>query len=155
MLIGGNIEDIDIFQTPLSRASGKGESHSTWGMDLFATMLAQVLDGRRLSPMSNGMLWAMAAAVVAAGGFTAGLNRRALVSGSVLVGQLVLLAGLPFCPGLSRRRNLWAARVWLAGRLVPGIPGGQRGRPCAQFRTTPLCPRARWANICRAISPRG
>ena len=96
VLIGGNIEDIDIFQTPLSKASGKVESHSTWGMDLFATMLAQVLDGRYLRPLSNAALWAMAVAVVAAGGLTAGLNRRALVSGSVLVGQLLLLAGLPF-----------------------------------------------------------
>lgn len=96
VLIGGNIEDIDIFQTPLSRATVKGESHSTWGMDLFAAMLAQILDGRRLQPMSNGALWAMALAVVAAGGFTAGVNRRALVAIPVLVGQLLLLAGLPF-----------------------------------------------------------
>ncbi len=96
VLIGGNIEDIDIFQTPLSRATVKGESHSTWGMDLFAAALAQILDGRLLRPMSNGALWAMALAVVAAGGFTAGVNRRALVSVVVLMGQLAALAGLPF-----------------------------------------------------------
>jgi adenylate cyclase len=96
VLIGGNIEDIDLFQTPLSRATAKGDSHSTWGMDLFATMLAQMLDGRHLRPMSNAALWAMALAVIAAGGFTAALNKSPLVWGSVLVGQLLLLAGLPF-----------------------------------------------------------
>ncbi len=96
VLIGGNIEDIDIFQTPLSQATAKGESHSTWGMDLFATMLAQILDGRDLRPMSSGALWATALAVVAAGALTAGVNRRALVSVPVLIGQLALLAGLPF-----------------------------------------------------------
>jgi adenylate cyclase len=96
VLIGGNIEDIDIFQTPLSQATGKGETHSMWGMDLFATMLAQMLDGRRLTPISNAMLWAMALAVVGAGAFTAGINRRALISVPVLGGQLVVLAGLPF-----------------------------------------------------------
>jgi adenylate cyclase len=46
--------------------------------------------------MPNGLLWAMALVVVAAGGITAGINRRALVSVAVLGGQLVLLAGLPF-----------------------------------------------------------
>lgn len=96
VLIGGNIEDIDIFQTPLSRATVTGESHSTWGMDLFATALAQVLDRRLLQPMSNGALWAVALAVVTAGGLTAAVNRRALISVPVLVGQLVALAGLPF-----------------------------------------------------------
>jgi len=96
VLIGGNIEDIDIFQTPLSRATTKGESHSTWGMDLFAVALAQILDGRLLQPMSNLALWAMAVAVVGAGGFTASMNRRALISGPVLAGQLVILVGLPF-----------------------------------------------------------
>ena len=96
VLIGGNIEDIDIFQTPLSKVAAKGESHTMWGMDLFATMLAQMLDGRRLRPMAGGTLWATALAVVAAGALTAGVNRRALVSVPVLVGQLAMLAGLPF-----------------------------------------------------------
>ena len=96
VLIGGNIEDIDIFQTPLSQATAKGESHSTWGMDLFAVALAQILDGRLLQPMTNIELWAMAVTVVAAGGFTAGINRRALISVPVLGGQFLGLAGLPF-----------------------------------------------------------
>ena len=96
VLIGGNIEDIDIFQTPLSRATSKGDSHSMWGMDLFGGMLAQALDGRMPRPVPNAVLWLMALALVGAGGFTASLNRRALVSVPVLVGQLAALGGIPF-----------------------------------------------------------
>ncbi len=96
VLIGGNIEDIDLFQTPLSRVTAKGESHSMWGMDLFAVMLAQALDGPPLRPLPDAALWVVAVAVVAAGGFTACMNRRALISGAVLLGQLLGLGGIPF-----------------------------------------------------------
>jgi adenylate cyclase len=96
VLIGGNIEDIDIFQTPLSRATVKGESKSTWGMDLFAVQLAQMLDGRLLPQIPNPSLWFTAVAIVIAGGFTAALNQRPLVSGGIVATELGLLALLPF-----------------------------------------------------------
>lgn len=96
VLIGGNIEDIDLFQTPLNRITAKTEAHSLWGMELFAVMLAQMLDGRKSVPIPPGLLWLVAVGVVAAGGATAGFNRRPWLSGSILVAQLALLIGLPF-----------------------------------------------------------
>jgi adenylate cyclase len=96
VLIGGNIEDIDIFQTPLSRVTAKDEAHSMWGMDLFAVMLAQMLDGRHAHAIPSGVLWLVAVGVVAAGGAMAGFNRQPWLSGSVMTAQLVLLVGLPF-----------------------------------------------------------
>jgi len=96
VLIGGNIEDIDIFQTPLSRVTAKGESHTMWGMDLFAVMLAQILDGRLPRPVPPVLLWLIAAVVVGAGAVTAGLNRRPLVSGMILLVQVAGLIALPF-----------------------------------------------------------
>ncbi len=100
VLIGGNIEDIDTFQTPLSRGTAKGESHSTWGMDLFAAMLAQILDGRLLRPISNGSLWMMAVAVVATGGFTGAIvsriNPRGFAGMTAMAGEAGALAAIPF-----------------------------------------------------------
>ncbi len=96
VLIGGNIEDIDIFQTPLSRVTAKGEARSLWGMDLFAVMLAQMLDGRQFRAIPPAVLWLVAVLVVVAGGATAGFNRRPWLSGTIMVAQMVTLIGLPF-----------------------------------------------------------
>jgi len=96
VLIGGNIEDIDIFQTPLSRVAVKTESRSTWGMELFAHMVAQMLDNRLLRPLASWQLWGMALLVVVAGGATAGTSRRPLFSSVLIAGQLVILGSLPF-----------------------------------------------------------
>jgi len=96
VLIGGNIQDIDIFETPLSRATAADETHTTWGVELFAHMLAQMMDNRLLTPLSNAVLWAAAILVVLAGGLTAASSRKPLISGSLLVVQLAGLVGLPF-----------------------------------------------------------
>jgi len=96
VLIGGNIEDIDIFQTPLSRATVVGETRSTWGMNLFAAQLAQMLDGRLPRPLPEWQLWLVALAAVTGGGLTAVLNRRPLVSAGAIFLQLALFAGAPF-----------------------------------------------------------
>ena len=97
VLIGGNIEDIDIFQTPLRReAIAAGDPPTMWGMDLFAVQLAQMLDGRLPRPLPEWQLWLVAIAAVSCGGLTAGLNRRARVSAAAIVTQIALLGGGPF-----------------------------------------------------------
>ena len=96
VLIGGNIEDIDIFQTPLSRATVKGESRTTWGMNLFAVQLAQMLDGRLPRPIPEWQLWLVAIAAVLSGGLTAALNRRPLISAAAMVLQVAVVGGAPF-----------------------------------------------------------
>jgi adenylate cyclase len=96
VLIGGNIVDIDLFETPLSRAKTADESRSMWGMEIFAHMLAQMLDGRVLTPLSSITMWLAALTAVAGGAFIALSNVRALLGGMVLVGQLAILIGAPF-----------------------------------------------------------
>jgi adenylate cyclase len=96
VLIGGNILDIDLFETPLGRTKSEGQIRSIWGMEIFAHMLAQMLDHRLLSPLSGTSLWLAALLVVFAGGFTAVSNLRPLYAAGVLAIQLALLVGLPF-----------------------------------------------------------
>jgi adenylate cyclase len=116
VLIGGNIEDIDIFQTPLSRATVVGESRSTWGMNLFAAQLAQLLDGRLPRPLPEWQLWLVGIAAVAGGGLTAALNRRPLISVGAIGLQIALLAGAPFVLALTGNETYgMPAFGWLLG----------------------------------------
>ncbi len=94
VLIGGNIEDIDTFETPMSRT--KTENKSTWGVEIFAHMIAQMLDNRLLAPLSDNMLWISATLAVIAGGLTATSSLSSLLSGAVLLVQIALFGGAPF-----------------------------------------------------------
>lgn len=96
VLIGGNIQDIDIFETPLSRGVGEGEAKQVWGVELFAHMLAQMMDGRLLKAIPDSLLWLAAILVVCAGGLTAAFNRRPVIAGTLLVAQLAAIGGVPF-----------------------------------------------------------
>ena len=96
VLIGGNIQDIDIFETPLSRAVADEEDKQTWGVELFAHMIAQMMDGRLLTPIPNALLWLAATLAVIGGTLTATLNRRPLLSGALLAAQIAVIGGLPF-----------------------------------------------------------
>jgi adenylate cyclase len=94
VLIGGNIQDIDTFETPMSRT--RTENKSTWGVEIFAHMIAQILDNRVLRPLSDSSIWLAAILVVIAGGLTATSNLRPWIAGAFLIVQLGLLGGLPF-----------------------------------------------------------
>jgi adenylate cyclase len=96
VLIGGNIQDTDIFETPLSRSMEAGESKQIWGVELFAHMLAQMMDGRLLKELPTAILWGAAFLAVFAGGLTAALNKRPAISGAFLVIQLIAIVGIPF-----------------------------------------------------------
>ncbi len=96
VLIGGNIQDIDLFQTPLSRGKAADESRSTWGIEIFAHMIAQMLDKRLLIPISDGALWIDAVCVILAGGLTAAGNVRPALATSLLTIQIATLGGVPF-----------------------------------------------------------
>ncbi len=67
VIIGGHIQDVDLFRTPLGRLDGK----QMWGMDAFGHMLAQQLDGAAQPPVPNPELWLAALLVVAAAVLTA------------------------------------------------------------------------------------
>ncbi|MET0137746.1 MAG: adenylate/guanylate cyclase domain-containing protein, partial [Sphingobium sp.] len=92
VLIGGDIVDLDQFETPLTPLTGK----MTIGLEVHAHLLAQVLDGRLMPPVRNVLLWAVAALAVVAASLTALLPVRwwwLLFSMAV---QVALFGGLPF-----------------------------------------------------------
>lgn len=66
VLIGGEIVDVDEFETPLRLLTAK----PMIGLDVHAHMLAQLLDGKRLAPTPRWASWALAILVVIAGGLT-------------------------------------------------------------------------------------
>jgi adenylate cyclase len=92
VLIGGNIKDVDDYETPMTRF-GEG-----WmkGLEVHAHMLAQQLDGRMRAPVPAWALWIAALGVVAAGALTSLLEARGWKLALILVAQLAFLAGLPF-----------------------------------------------------------
>jgi adenylate cyclase len=92
VLIGGNINDLDDFETPMSRLTGRW----TKGIEVHAHMLAQLLDGRMPAAIPGWALWAAALAAIAAGGLTSLLEIRGWKLALVLAGQLAALAFLPF-----------------------------------------------------------
>ena len=89
VLIGGHIQDIDLFQTSLG---GK----QIWGVEVFAHMLAQQIDGRVPTPIPNWLIWTSAILAVFAAAITATLNIRASVVGLLIMLQIGLMGSLPF-----------------------------------------------------------
>jgi adenylate cyclase len=92
VLIGGNIKDLDDYETPMSRRSGG------WikGIEVHAHLLAQQLDGRLPPKIPGPVLWLAALAVVAAGGLSSLVEARGLRLAVLLLAQLLLFATLPF-----------------------------------------------------------
>lgn len=90
VLVGGDISDVDRFDTPLTRLAG----HSMSGLEVQATMLAQRLDGARPAALSPLLLAALAVTVVLAGLAVGGSDvagwRLALLLGAIL-GVIVLV----------------------------------------------------------------
>ncbi|MBX9859379.1 MAG: adenylate/guanylate cyclase domain-containing protein [Sphingomonas sp.] len=98
VLIGGDIIDIDRFEVPMtgfSVTSLPGTGRDMPGLEVHATMLAQALDGARLTTVPGWMLWAAAILVVLAAAGTSlaelGLWRMSLV----LATQASLFVGIP------------------------------------------------------------
>lgn len=129
VLIGGNIQDIDTFETPLSRAKRDDETRDAWGIELFAHMLAQIMDNRVLTPIPGVASWVAALIVVLVGGVTATASRRPLVSGLLLLGQFGVLAGLPFWLA-SRNIDTYglAAFGWIVGWFLALVIIGSAAR---------------------------
>jgi adenylate cyclase len=86
VLIGGDIVDIDQFETPLS---GRQAKSTMIGLEVHATMLTQLLDEALLPAIPGWAMWAAAALVV----LTAGLTSLAELRWFWLVPALVVQAG--------------------------------------------------------------
>ena len=92
VLIGGDLPDRDQFEIPSTRLDGPTMS----GLEVHASMLAQLLDGRLPQPAGSPSLWALAVLVVLCGAFTAMLDVRPWVVALAVLGQLIFFAGAPF-----------------------------------------------------------
>ena len=92
LIIGGQLADRDQFEIPSSRLGGPTMS----GMEVHATMIAQLLDGRLPKPLGNISLWTLAILVVLCGAFTAMLDVRPWIVALVVFGQLFVFGFAPF-----------------------------------------------------------
>ncbi|MBB5706998.1 adenylate/guanylate cyclase domain-containing protein [Sphingopyxis panaciterrulae] len=98
VLIGGDIIDYDQFNTPLSRFIDPvtGRHETMIGLEVHAHMLAQQLDGAWTTPIPGPALWALAVAVVLAGGLTSLIDLRARWVALAFVAQIVFFLAFPF-----------------------------------------------------------
>jgi adenylate cyclase len=92
VLIGGDIFDLDQFETPATRTRGG----TMIGLEVHAHMLAQLLDGAIYSSIPGWARLATAILVVAAGAMTSMIDARPWRLGPILLGQLAVLILLPY-----------------------------------------------------------
>ncbi|MET0239352.1 MAG: adenylate/guanylate cyclase domain-containing protein [Sphingobium sp.] len=92
VLIGGDIVDIDQFETPLTPMTGK----LMIGLEVHAHMLAQVLDGRLLRHVTESFLWVVALLAVTVGALSALLTVRWWWLAALIAAQVGLVGALPF-----------------------------------------------------------
>lgn len=92
VLIGGDIVDTDQVSTTLTSTTGK----TVPGIDVHAEMIAQMLDGARMSPVANWERWPVAILVILAAVTTSLVEARIWKAAPFFVAQLVMIGGLPF-----------------------------------------------------------
>ena len=90
ILIGGDIVDVDQFETPLRLQTAQ----SMIGLDVHAHMLAQLLDKKRLVAISPSGIWAVAILVIVAGGLTS-LLVGGVRTATLMAAQIAFFGGLP------------------------------------------------------------
>lgn len=92
VLIGGNIVDFDRKETPFTAITGQ----TVPGINVHATMLAQMLDGAKLPRFAGWQLWAIAILVVLAAALTSLIEANFLKVLPFLAIELIAIAGIPF-----------------------------------------------------------
>ncbi|HEV2569099.1 adenylate/guanylate cyclase domain-containing protein [Sphingomonas sp.] len=92
VLIGGDILDLDRFETPMNRITGE----RTIGLEVHAHMLTQLLDDVQFGRIPRLGMWVVALLVVAAGALTALSDAKAWKVGLMLAGQAFFFIALPF-----------------------------------------------------------
>jgi len=92
VLIGGDIVDYDRVETSFTSYTGFRPS----GLSVHGELIAQMLDGKVLSPIPSWMLWAMAILVVMTAVLTALLEWPAVKLVPLLLILAALFVGIPF-----------------------------------------------------------
>jgi len=92
VMIGGDIVDVDRVPTTFSSIDAQVPP----GLEVQATMLAQMLDGAQLRPAANWAMWALALLTVIAAALTALLELKSWQFIPFVLAELALFLGLPF-----------------------------------------------------------
>jgi adenylate cyclase len=125
VLIGGDINDVDDYETPMTRFTGQMMK----GLEVHAQMLAQQLDGRMPRAIPVWMLWAAAILFVALGALTSALELRGWRLILALAVQLAIVAWLPFqLQALDIDTIDLPAAGWGAGWLLAFVGVGAAAR---------------------------
>jgi adenylate cyclase len=114
VLIGGDIVDVDEFETPMRLRTGL----PMIGLDVHAHMLAQLLDGYRMAAMAGWAKWALAALVVLGGCLTS-LQSGGIRAVIAVTLQIGFFGGLPFWAQANGVDTQYlSAFGWLVGWVV-------------------------------------
>ena len=125
VLIGGDLPDQDQFATPAAQVSNA----TIPGLEVHATLIAQMLDGRMPARIGPFMLWVLAALVVMAGMFTAMLDVRPWVSTMAIGGQFAFFGLTPFWfEAIGIDTYGLPAFGWLAAWLLAFVATGAANR---------------------------
>lgn len=92
VLIGGDILDLDQFETPMKVITGE----TTIGLEVHAHMLTQLLDGVKYAAIPRWGLWLASLLLVGAGVLTALADAKAWKAALMLAGQAIFFVMLPF-----------------------------------------------------------
>jgi len=125
VLIGGDINDLDDFETPMSRFD------MGWmkGLEVHAQLLAQKLDGRMRPALPGWSLWLAAILLVVLGALTAAFDLSGWRLAAALLIQIAAIAWLPFQLHAMGVDTLTVpAFGWGAGWLFAFIGAGAAAR---------------------------
>ena len=92
VLIGGDIVDLDQFETPMTAITGD----RMIGLEVHANILAQYLDGFRPGQAPGWALWLIATLMAAAGVLTSLIEGKNWKIALFILAQIVFIAGFPF-----------------------------------------------------------
>jgi adenylate cyclase len=125
VLIGGDISDIDQFDTPATRMTGR----TTPGLEIHANMLAQMLDGRIPKHIPGWSLWIAALIVVAAAAMAAMAELPAIRAALVIAASLLIMIALP----VILQKSGWDTQGlpmfgWIGGWTLAFIAAGSSAR---------------------------
>ena len=92
VLIGADLPEADRFVTPVTRITGD----TTAGVELHATLVAQALDGVKLTPIPGLYLWLAAGLVVVLAAVTGGFDLPIRVVAPLGLAQVIGITAVPF-----------------------------------------------------------
>jgi adenylate cyclase len=132
VLMGGDISDVDQFDTPATRLSKAGESGTTTGLEVHATMLAQELDDRVPRHIAGTALWGAALLVIVAAVLAGFTELSAARNAIVIIGSIFLLFVTPL---VLQRAGFDTQGLpmfgWLGGWTLAFIAASSAGRALA------------------------